>query len=340
MKIKYITVLFAWLLICAPVLALADEDQARKEAGSSEGTQGMQGEMKKIAARVNGVDITTGSVIRMMQQMGSNENRPQTTAKEISALREEAIKRLVFQELVYQKAKAAGLTSDPATIDEAIASLKQKLGDEAAYKSFLENEKITEEELRLEADRSLTLQRMYEKEVAEKTTVSEEEMKALYEKHKDKFVRPEKMTVVDVVFFLKLDDPASLKKAEEVLKSMGEEKDPWNLVSDGTFVVRDLVIDKEKEPELYNAGKGLKTDELSGVVRTHDSLHIIKLKEYIEEKKFTFEEMRGALKMKLKAPVQKKRLDEWEKELRKDAKIEIFEPSESGSPTTGAGTKK
>ncbi len=336
---KLTIIIFAWLLIQTQVLVFAAEGQPPKKADSGQGAQGMQEEMKKVVARVNGVDITTASVIRMMQQIGSNEKRPANTAEEISALRQEAIKRLVFQELVYQKAKAEGLTTDSKTLDEAIESLKQKIGDEAAYKSFLENEKVSEEELRVQADRSLTLQRMYEKEVTEKVTIPEEDIRALYEKHKDKFIRPEKVSIVDIVFFLKMDDPASLKKAEEVLKSMGEEKDPQALVSDGSFIVRDMDIDKEKEPELYKAAKALKPGELSGVVRTYDSLHIIKLKEYIEEKKFTLEEMRNALRMKLMGPAQKKRLDEWEKELRKDAKIEMLEFAESGN-STGTGTKK
>ena len=141
MKVRFMTIIFAVLLFYVPVLAAAGEDQARKDANPGQETHSVQEEMKKIVVRVNGVDITMGSVIRIMQQMGSNEKRPSTTAEEISALREEAIRRLVFQELVYQKAKADGMTTDPKTLDEAIANLKLKLGPEEAYKNLSRDRK-------------------------------------------------------------------------------------------------------------------------------------------------------------------------------------------------------
>jgi hypothetical protein len=114
-----------------------------------------------------------------------------------------------------------------------------------------------------------------------------------------------------------------MKKANEVLKRINADKskDPWSLVLDGTFIVRDVTI--QKDGELYAAAKMLKPTKLSGVIKARDGLHIIKLKTYSPEHQLTFDEVKGSLEGKFKVEAQQKRLEEWERELRKDAKIDI-----------------
>ena len=68
---------------------------------------------------------------------------------------------------------------------------------------------------------------------------------------------PEKMKVTDVVVFFKQDDDAALQEgrcpAQE--NSRRQEKDPWSLVLDGTFIVRNLDVHKDKHREVYEAAK-------------------------------------------------------------------------------------
>ena len=58
------------------------------------------------------------------------------------------------------------------------------------------------------------------------------------------------------------------------------------------------------------------------------NFHVIRLKEYSPRKQFTFEEVKSRIEGKSKARALKKRLAEWEAELKKDAKIEIVETAE------------
>ena len=73
--------------------------------------------------------------------------------------------------------------------------------------------------------------------------------------------------------------------------------------------------------------------EVSGVISAPDSLHIIKLLEYAPERPLTYEEAGGAIERKLRAAAQQKRRQEWEQELKKDAKIEL--PDASGQLGSG-----
>ena len=276
-----------------------------------------------VAAKVNGVVITNDSVIKVMKNMLENKERKERPEE----LRNKALNSLIIQELAWQKAKAEGLTVEQKTIDEAIEKTKTSYGGESGFSAFLEQVSLTEEGLREILVKSYTLKLIIAREVSEKVTVTEDELKQEYEKEKEKHRKPEKVSVLDVVFFLKMDDADSIRKAEGVLKKIhdAEEKNPLKLVPDGTFLVRDIDLKKEEEPELYEEAKKLKADELSGVIRTSDSYHIIKLKEYIPERQKTLDEVRRNIDVKLIAEARSKRLKEFESELKKGAKIEIMD---------------
>ena len=145
------------------------------------------------------------------------------------------------------------------------------------------------------------------------------------------YSRPEKIALVDVVFLLETDDTDSLKKAEVTLKKIHDDKEmnPWNLISDGTFVVRDMVTKDIREKEIYEVAKTLKAGELSGVLNVAGSFHIIKLIEYSPREQFPFEDVKSGIEGKLKAKAREKRLEEWGNELRKGAMIEIVESGRS-----------
>jgi len=300
-----------------------------------------QEEAKKIiAAMVNGVGITMESLINMMNRMGAGKDPKQMTPESIEALRKKALDTLIFQELAYQRAQALGLSPDQEKINDALEKLKAKFGSEELYEKFLKREGLTEETMKLQIARSLSIESVYAQEVVEKSTVSEDELKKDYERQKKEFITPEKLVIDDVVFFLNTDDPESKKKAEEVLAKINQDKDknPSNLEPDGTFIVRDYEIKKDSDPKLYEAAKKLHEGELSGVIQTADSFHIIRLKEYKPEKQASFEEARGYLERKLKTKAEQKRLQEWKKELEKGAKIEMLEAS-GGSIKTDKDVK-
>jgi len=286
------------------------------------------GGMKKIVvARVNGVEITMESVATMMNSLGTKRGHEPASPKSMEETRKEALDQLILQELAYQKAKSEGLAVVPEEIDGALMSMKRTLGGEEKFREFIEKERITEEEVRSRIEKNLTLKRVFKREVLDKASVSEEEIRKTYENEKEIYFQPEKIALVDVVFLLETDDTDSLKQAEETLKKIHDdkEKNPWNLVSGGTFVVRDMETKDIREKEIYEAAKKLKAGELSGVFAVAGNFHIVKLKEYSPRRQFPFEEVKSGIEGKLQAQAREKRLEEWGGELRKGAKIEIVE---------------
>jgi len=285
------------------------------------------GKEKIVAARVNGVEITTESVTIMMNSPGMKRGHETASSKGIEEAKRAALDQLILQELAYQKAKSEGWTVDPKEIDDAMIHMGRKPGGGGESRDITEKDRIPEEELRKRIERNLTVRRIITREVRNKVSVSEEDVRKEYEREKESYARPEKTVVVDVVFFLEPGEADSRVKAEETLKKINEdkEKNPWNLVSGGDFAVREMEVSEGQEKEVYEAAKNLKVGELSGVFAAGGNLHIIRLKEYSPFKQFTFEEVKGRIEADMRSRALKKRLAEWEAELKQGAKIEIME---------------
>lgn len=286
-----------------------------------------EAEAKKIvAAKVNGVNIALDEVIKMMNRIGGQIMAHKGGAPDFDQIKKAALDRLILQELAIQQAAALGVKPEQKDIDDTIADVIAKSGGEEEFKKFLEKEKLTEAMVREDVRRSLTLQRIYTKEVVDKSNVPDDKLKEEYEKDKSKFIQPEKIALVDVVIFLDAKDKGADAKAEAILKKIKENNDdPFKLGQDPTFVVRTYFPDSTKDKEMLEAVKKMKVGEISGIIKQKDGLHIIKLMEYSPEKQLTFDEAKGLIEAKFKAGAQMERMKEWNEELRKGAKIEIMD---------------
>ena len=316
--IIYISVLLMTILILSSVAFAAESSDSGKSTAEGKNV---------IAARVNGKDISLNSVEaladRMFRQRVRGHGDPQIDP---SRIRKEAIDRLIFEELALQAAKHEGMKVDPADLEKRIADLISSSGGDDAFQKTLRERKLTEGEVRNDLSRSILLQNIFKKEIIDKTPpISDAEIEKAYEQQKDQFIVAEKIIVTDTVLFLSREDSGSADKAERVRMKILSDKDhdPMNLVPDGTFIVRELEVKKDKQPEIYAAAAGLKIGELSSVFATSDSMHIIKIREHIPEKRFTLSQMKGYLESTLTAAARKKRMHEWEADLRNNAKIEI-----------------
>jgi len=325
------------LIIFVPAGA---EDRGKAAEGDGElsasRTEAMQSGMEKgdykkiVVARVNGVDITLQSLMTMTNRMIEKKGHEGTELEDFEKIKKDALERLILQELALQDAKTKGMAVEEKQIDETVANLKISMGGDEEYKKYLEKEGITEMEARAEVERTLALRMIFDKEVKElndKIVIDEDTLQKEYETNESKFVRPEKITIIDVVLFLTAEDEGAKEIAGEVLRKIQDDKDrnPLNLIPDGTFIARELDLDKNKQELLYEEAKKLKEGELSGIIETPDSLHIIKLVKFTPEKRYTFDEVRPFLERKFRSEELMKRIQVWENSLREGAKIDIMD---------------
>ena len=204
----------------------------------------------------------------------------------------------------------------------------------AKKKGFDKNPEL-KEQLELLKDNIIAIEYL-KKEVTNKVEVSEEDIKAYYESHKDEFKTPEMVRSRHIL--IKTDPSASdndkkkaKEKAEEILKKIKAGEDFAKLASD----VSDDTGSKPKGGELGFFPKGrmvksfedaafsLKPGEVSGIVETQFGYHIIKVEEKKEPGMEPFDTAKEKIKQKLLQERTKTKVTEFIEKAMKEANIEV-----------------
>jgi len=323
-----------WQRSLAGILALALSVTATVAAAAGAASRPPDGGLvdEVPVARVNGRAIPRSALVKMMGRMQSRSGSTDASHGN-TQLKTQALRRLILQELAHQEALARGITVGPSEVDAAVERIRTSTaGGPAGFEAFLEKEALTEAGLRSLVERNLVLEAIIRKEVVEKTVIDEKDLLAAYERTKNTLATPERVSVTEILFLLDPLTEDSRRQAAALLQGLRDEpaRAPRDLVPDGTFIVRELEIRPAEDPVLYDAAKKLKPGEISGVLMSQRSLHIIQLNEYVPSRQPTFEEVRGALEEKLSARAQQRRLEAWEAELRAKAKIDILGGDDAG----------
>jgi peptidyl-prolyl cis-trans isomerase C len=204
----------------------------------------------------------------------------------------------------------------------------------AKKEGFDKNPQLNEQ-LELIKDNYIAIEYL-KKEVTNKVEVSEEDMKAYYESHKDEFNMPEMVRARHIL--IKTDPSASdndnkkaREKAEDILKQIKAGEDFAKLASD----LSDDPGSKTKGGDLGFFPKGimvksfedvafsLKPGEVSGIVETQFGYHIIKVEEKKEAGMEPFDTAKEKIKQKLLPEPTKIKVKEFIDKAMKDANIEI-----------------
>ncbi len=313
-----------------PDLIQPAESRGDEETAGTRETKKEAEEAKEVVvARVNGVDVSMYGLIRAMNAIApkyikkGEQPDPGVTEK----IRKEALDRLIFEELAVQQAIKEGINPKPEAIENVVKQVKKNLVTEEAYKDYLDKRDLTEDALKKLIERSQRYEMITAKEIYRKVKVDERLVRAEYEKEKKRYILPENLAVDDVLFLQGKDEDAARKKAGEVLdKIRRNNNDVWKLVLDGTFIVREMKITRERNPEIHKVITGMEVGDLSGVFKDKDGLHIIKVIKKEPPRQATFEEAKATIEPEFLVTAQDERREEWETELKKNARIERMQP--------------
>jgi len=209
---------------------------------------------------------------------------------------------------------------------------KEKFLDELIKKELLYQEalkkgldKNAEFQSKVEEFKKLTLiSQLLEKEIEEKTKVTEKDVKDYYEKHKEELASVSQIRASHIL--VKTEDEA--KKIQERLKK-GEDFaalakkfsiDPGSAKNGGDlgFFSAGQIV-----PEFESAAAKLKPGEISGPVKTKFGYHIIKVTDKKMGKPVEFDKIQHALLQRLSAERQKEFFDTYIEDLKKTYKVEI-----------------
>ena len=303
------TSIFMKLLLCIAILAIsvaavtvyaAEEEKIPEAATTLQAAQAPQQKVRLIdinpAARVNGVAISRAELDKSynsrIQQKGMDTGMI-TNPKRYKKVQREVLDGLITRELLWQAAQKKNFIAKDEDVQKALNNTKSRFPSEDEFKLRLAQSDYTENEYAEILRRQLSVRELVQKDIAQRLSVSDEEVHAYYESNPERFKAPERVRARQIL--LKVDRRAdeaareeAKKKIEGILNAAKGGTDFAELAkkhSEGPsgpkggdlgFFSRDQMVKPFAE-----AAFALKPGEVSGVVQTIYGYHIIK----VEEKK-------------------------------------------------------
>lgn len=141
-----------------------------------------------IVAKVNGKEITREDFDRMESNVRQNRIRSRKSLID-SEIKKQALENLIKVELLYQESQKHGIKADEKEVNDKFIEWKKRYPTEEAFQKALTRMKLTESSVKAQIKREMAIGKLVDKEVAQKVTVSDEEVKAHFEKIKEQIRR-------------------------------------------------------------------------------------------------------------------------------------------------------
>lgn len=341
------------LLICLIIAVLffplihgcsRDHQSTESAPDSSSADTGLQD--TRFAARVNGSGIPQldleRAVTNVLIQNGMDASR---TAAFMDQFGPRLLDQLIQAELLYQEARNSGHEPDPLKVDEVITNLSGRHGSPEEFQSEMEARGFTEEILRANISKQLTIQKYVEETIAPQAVIPEETVRAAYDQNPQNFERPEEVRASHILIKSDESDPQekkdeALERANEIASLARQEGADFAVLaskhSEGPSATRGGDLDFFGKGKMVKAFEekafSMKVGEISDPVLTKFGYHIIQLTDRREGFTIPFEDVKEKLIADLKNRMVGELINRKIDELKEDAQIEIlFKPSSPDS---------
>ncbi|MEO6922247.1 MAG: SurA N-terminal domain-containing protein [Acidobacteriaceae bacterium] len=139
-----------------------------------------------VVATVNGHPIQRTEVDKEYQAQIANNPQHTVAADQADAMRLQILQGLIGNELVNQRAGKLNLIATDAEVDAKLAEMKAPYTEEQ-FQAKLKATNLTQDDLRREVRRSLTQNKLINKEIDSKITVTDADVANYFNAHKSEF---------------------------------------------------------------------------------------------------------------------------------------------------------
>ncbi len=284
--------------------------------------------IEQVLVKVNGEIITKTDLearqIAALRQRNPNlrPNSDEELQKALNEVTPAVILDAVDEMLMVQRGKELGFTMSPDRFNSILENIKKenKIESDEQLQAALKQEGMTMADLRRQLEKTMLVQQVQQTEIMQKLQVTDTELKAYYDAHKDEFGTTPSITLREITINVSTpavpgsvssapsaaQDDAAKAKAEEVrAKIVAGEPFP-RLAADysdsGSKANGGLVGPLSKtdlSEELQQAIAGLKTGGVTPVLRTSRGYQIIKVENLQDSTTKPFDEARGEIADKI-----------------------------------------
>jgi peptidyl-prolyl cis-trans isomerase C len=297
-------------------------------------------QMPEVVAKVNGQEIKKEELLRNVQeaqmQLAQSGRLPQGAPP--ASFYRDVLNGMIARSLFLQEAKAQGIQADAKEIDQQVTALKSRFPTPEAFQQALASQGLTEQALRTQAQKQLTVEKYVKSRVFDKVSVTDQQAKTFYDQNQARMKQPEKVRLRHILIRAdegapEADKAKAREKAEGLLAQIKGGADFAKLAQENS----DDPGSKTRGGELPPMGRGetvppfeqaafaLQTpNDLSGVVQSQFGYHIIQLLERLPESQVPFEQAKGQIVQMLRQQEAQKKLEAQVQALKAKGKVETY----------------
>lgn len=277
---------FPWLALAGALLIGTPGFSAEPPATSLAGAQTLD----RIVAVVNTDVITQRQLFEQLKRVGSQINVASLSPQDRKQLDERVLDRMITEEVEMQRAKQLGITADDTRLDDALSGIASRNGMslpqlQQAVLSHGENWADYRDSVR----KQIIIEDLKRREVFERVNISDREVDEYLKQYTGTNTNtteyhlaqilisvPENATPQQVETAKKRAEGvlSALKSGQSFEKVSAERSDAPDATKGGDLGWRDL----SRIPSLFtDTVKTLKPEEVSGLIRSPNGFHILKL---------------------------------------------------------------
>jgi peptidyl-prolyl cis-trans isomerase SurA len=304
--------------------------------------------VEEIVVRINNSIITRNDIERSKQQLVSEAQQKGAQQPDVQKREADVLRDLIDQQLLVQKAGDLGITGDTELIkrlDEIRKSMN--LGSMEELEKAAEQQGVSYEDFKQNLRNNIITQSVIGREVGSHIQITKDEQQTFYEEHKKELERPEQVWLSEILIAPVKPDPnakegtappeptpeqleAAEKRANEVLAEIrkgAKFEEVAKKHSDGPTAPQGGELGQFQRgmlaKELEDKTFGMKTGEVTDVIRTRQGFVILKVDQHTSAGVPTFKEVepdiQNAIYMKKLTPALRGYLTK----LREEAYIDI-----------------
>jgi peptidyl-prolyl cis-trans isomerase SurA len=276
--------------------------------------------ISRIAAVVNDEIITTRQLEQRMDAQTPDE----------AMSREQMLENMITDILVEQRAAEIGIGVSDEDIDRAVADVERQNDiTTAQLEQALVAQGMSMREYREQLRSQILRFKLTGIEVKSKADVTNHEIESYYNEHQDEYRQPARIRLSRISIPLKVEGKETYAQAEEMRKDLDNghsvedilERFPSRLGAEGG----DMGYFKpgELSPMFNEALEGLKEGEVTDILQSDETLHILRVEESSPGRTAPIEEVKDKIAAQLRQEKMEHELEKWRKDLRESAYIEI-----------------
>lgn len=325
-----------------PAQTAAEAPQAAGQPGSA-GTPGstpaarpVPASLPETVARVNGTAVKREELEIAIRNLEGRAGAPVPPNQRDDVYRD-VLDRIVGYHLLLQEAKARQVTVAPWDVDRRLTEIKQQFPNEQAFNDMLQQRGVTLERLRQETSDTLAVNQMLETAFESAIAASDAETRKFYDENRPRFKEQEAVRASHILIRVEQSaDAATRTKARGQIAGIQKQlaggadfaglakqhsQDPGSAANGGDL---GFFAKGQMTPAFETAAFTTKPGTISGIVETPFGYHLIRVAEHKAERDVGYDEVKEQIREYLKAQQRETKSQEFIKQLRGKARVEIL----------------